>query len=384
MAKNPLQRVSEFGQSIWFDNIQRDMLQNGELNRMIRNDGLRGITSNPTIFQKAMTSSKAYESAIASRLADNPRITAREMFYALAIEDIQAAADAFKEVYTSSQGRDGMVSIEVSPDLAYDTEGTIKEARDLHRRVNRPNVMIKVPATKEGLPAIEALIGDGINVNVTLLFSVDRYREVAEAYLKGLESRHARKLPISTIASVASFFVSRVDSAIDKTLEDQMRGATADTVKQATQLMGKAAIANAKLAYRVYKQAFHSSRFVALRKAGAQTQRLLWASTGTKNPNYSDVMYLDSLIGPDTVNTVPPATYNAFRDHGMAASTLESGEEKAEQVFQALTERRIDIKSVTEQLEKEGVSSFADSFRELLSAIDTKMKAVAPKLSKAS
>jgi transaldolase len=383
MAKNPLQRVSELGQSIWFDNIQRDMLQNGDLKRMISADGLRGITSNPTIFQKAITSSKAYEGAIGAKLASNPKLTAREMFYELAIEDIQAACDAFRDVYTSSQGRDGMVSIEVSPELAYDSQGTIKEARELHKRVGRSNVMIKVPATKEGLPAVEALIADGINVNVTLLFSVERYREVTEAYLKGLESRHARKLPISTVASVASFFVSRVDSAVDKLLDEQIRGAStqADGLRQ---LLGKAAIANAKLAYRVYKHVFHSSRFAMLKKYGAQTQRLLWASTGTKNPNYSDVMYLDTLIGPDTVNTVPPTTYNAFRDHGQPALTLESDEEKAEQVFKALSERRIDIKNVTEQLENEGVASFADSFRELLNAIDVKLQTLGRSAIKAS
>jgi transaldolase len=383
MAKNPLQRVSEFGQSIWFDNIQRDMLQNGDLKRMIANDGLRGITSNPTIFQKAITTSKAYEGSIGAKLASSPNLTAREMFYELAIEDIQAACDAFRDVYTSSQGRDGMVSIEVSPDLAYDSQGTIREARELHKRVNRPNVMIKVPATKEGLPAVEALIADGINVNVTLLFSVERYREVTDAFLRGIESRHARKLPISTVASVASFFVSRVDSAIDKLLEDQMRGASGDT-EALKQMLGKAAIANAKLAYRVYKQVFHSSRFAVLKKSGAQSQRLLWASTGTKNPAYSDVMYLDTLIGPDTVNTVPPATYVAFRDHGRPALTLETNEEKAEEVFKALLERRIDIKNITEQLEKEGVASFADSFRDLIKAIDVKLHSLAPSAVKAS
>ncbi len=383
MAKNPLQKVSDLGQSIWYDNIQRDMLQNGDLKRMIAGDGLRGITSNPTIFQKAMTSSKAYEGAMGARLMANSKLTPREMFYELAIEDIQGACDAFREIHASSQSRDGMVSIEVSPDLAYDSEGTIREARDLHRRVNRANVMIKVPATKEGLKAIETLIADGINVNATLLFSVERYREVAEAFLKGLEARHAQKLPISAVASVASFFVSRVDSAIDKQLEDQIRagGGNAEALKD---LLGKAAIANAKLAYRVYKQLFHSSRFALLKKFGAQTQRLLWASTGTKNPGYSDVLYLDELIGPDTVNTVPPATYTAFRDHGRPARTLESNEEKAEQVFAALSEHRIDIKNVTEQLEKEGVASFADSFRDLLKAIENKMQVLSTTLTKAS
>lgn len=382
--KNPIQTVADFGQSIWLDNIQRDMLQSGELARLIRDDGLRGITSNPTIFQKAITGSKTYDAAIEKIVADGARVAARDMFYRLAVEDIQAAADAFKDVYAASQGRDGMVSLEVSPDLAHDTQGTIKEARELHRRVNRPNLMIKVPATKAGLPAIEALIADGINVNVTLLFSVERYREVTEAYLRGLVARAARKLPINSIASVASFFVSRVDSTVDKMLETQARTCAGAEQQHVLDLMGKAAIANAKLAYMVYQEVFQSSRFDALRASGAQPQRLLWASTGTKNPNYSDVMYIETLIGPDTVNTVPPATYSAFRDHGKVAATLMENLGDAGKVFEALAARRIDMKKVTDDLETEGVKSFADSFNDLLKAIDSKMQSMKPTLSKAS
>lgn len=380
MATHPLMALSDFGQSVWLDNIQREMLQSGELARMIRDDGLKGITSNPTIFQKAITGSKVYADAIAQLLRDGKRYSARDLFYHLAIEDIQAAADALLPVYRQSQGRDGMVSLEVSPELAYDTQATIKEARFLHQRVARPNAMIKVPATSAGLPAIEALIADGISVNVTLLFSVDRYREVVDAFLRGLEIRRKQNQDVSKIASVASFFISRVDNTLDKMLDERARAATPTQQTHLKSLQGKTAIANAKRAYALYKEVFSGPHFDALRKAGAQTQRLLWASTGTKNPNYSDVMYVDGLIGPNTVNTLPPATYNAFKDHGKAASTLELGLSGAEAQLAALKELGIEMQQVTDQLESDGVKLFADSFSDLLNAIESKLQSFQPKV----
>lgn len=383
MEKHPQLVLSDLGQSVWLDNIERGMLQSGELARMIREDGLKGVTSNPTIFQKAITGSKIYSDAIATLIRDGQRYSARDLFYRLAIEDIQAAADALLPVYTQSNGRDGMISIEVSPELAYDTAGTVKEARYLHQRVNRPNAMIKVPATAAGLPAIEALIADGISINVTLLFSVSRYREVIEAYLHGLEARAKQNQKLSNIASVASFFISRVDNSVDKILQDLARTASAAQQPKLKAMQGKTAIANAKRAYALYKEAFFTPRFEKLRKAGAQPQRLLWASTGTKNPEFSDVLYLDSLIGPDTVNTVPPATYKAFKEHGTAASTLERGLAEAEQHLAALEALGIDMQQVTEQLEKDGVKLFADSFNDLLNAIEVKLKTLQPKASAA-
>ena len=383
MATNPLLGLAKLGQSVWLDNIERGMLQSGELARLIRDDGLKGITSNPTIFQKAITGSKIYSDAIAKLIQGGKRYSARDLFYQLAIEDIQAAADALLPVYTQSNGRDGMVSIEVSPELAYDTEGTIKEARYLHQRVDRPNAMIKVPATAAGLPAIETLIADGISINVTLLFSVNRYREVVEAYLHGLETRAKQNKDIRNIASVASFFISRVDSSVDKMLQDLAGAASPAQQPQLKSMQGKTAIANAKRAYSLYKEAFFTPRFEKLRKAGAQPQRLLWASTGTKNPAFSDVLYVDNLIGTDTVNTVPPATYKAFKEHGTAASTLELGLTEAEQHLAALDALQIDMKQVTDQLEKDGVKLFADSFSDLLDAIDVKLKTLMPKASAA-
>jgi transaldolase len=383
MKNSPLLDLAKLGQSIWFDNIERGMLQSGELTRMIREEGLKGITSNPTIFQKAIAGSAIYSAAIAKLMENGKRYSARDLFYHLAIEDIQAAADALLPVYTKSGGRDGMVSIEVSPELAYDTDGTIKEARYLHQRVNRANAMIKVPATAAGLPAIETLIADGISINVTLLFSVSRYREVVEAYLHGLETRVKQNKDIRNIASVASFFISRVDNTVDKMLTDLAGTAPPEQQLLLKALQGKTAIANAKRAYALYKDVFFTPRFEKLRKAGAQPQRLLWASTGTKNPAFSDVLYVDSLIGSDTVNTVPPATYKAFKEHGTAASTLELGFAAAEQHLTTLDKFQIDMKQVTDQLEKDGVKLFAESFNDLLNAIESKLKNYLPKASSA-
>jgi transaldolase len=364
---NPLRRLQDFGQSIWYDNIERPMLRSGELARMIREDGLRGLTSNPTIFEKAITGSVDYDASLAKWLGNGPRHDSRELFFNLAIEDIQGAADLLRPIYEQSKGRDGYVSLEVSPDLAYDVDATIAEAERLRDRVKRPNLMIKVPATKEGVLAFERLTAKGISVNVTLLFSVERYKEVVEAYIAGLEARLRQGQPVETIASVASFFVSRVDSAVDKSLEE-----LAATNAVASQLRGRIAIANAKLAYAWYQRVFKSQRFDNLRQAGATTQRLLWASTGTKNPAYSDVLYLDALIGPDTVNTVPPATYAAYKDHGQPHLTLTEGLAEAEQQIALLKDIKVDLAAVTEQLEYEGVQSFAKSFTNLLNAISAK------------
>lgn len=375
---NPLVELQNFGQSPWYDNIQRSMLRSGELERMIREEGLKGVTSNPTIFEKAINGSKDYDDALAHLLEHAPKQNSRDLFFSLAIEDIQQAADLLRPVYDQTDGCDGMISLEVSPDLAHDTPSTVAEARRLAARVNRPNLMIKVPATKEGLPVITALIADGINVNVTLLFSVARYEEVIEAYIAGLELAHKNGKPLHRIASVASFFVSRVDTLIDKLLDEKLKTAPPTEQARIKSAQGKAAIANAKLAYQSYERYFSTPRFGQLRKAGAHTQRLLWASTGVKNPAYSDVLYIESLIGPDTVNTIPPATYKAFKEHGKVRSTLKGGVDEARANLDLIHSLGIDLDAVTLQLENEGVDSFLGSFKTLLTAIDNKVAALAP------
>ncbi|MBI5450247.1 MAG: transaldolase [Gammaproteobacteria bacterium] len=370
---NPLKALQDQGQSIWLDYIQRSMLASGELNRLIVDDGLRGVTSNPAIFEKAIASSQDYDQAIETLVAKNPGFTSQDLFYALAIEDIQGAADVFRPVYETSRSRDGYVSLEVSPDLAYDTAGTVNEARSLWARVNRANLMIKVPATQPGIAAIETLIAEGINVNATLLFSVERYQQVAEAFLRGLEQRRAHGKPVANIASVASFFVSRVDSNIDKQLSGFIDKGKGD-IAFAREMLGKVAIANAKLAFAAYRELFGSARFAKLAKAGAQSQRVLWASTGTKNDKYSDVLYVETLIGTDTVNTLPPATLKAFRDHGKVAATLEHGTGAASRQVDKLKNVGIDLHAVSEQLEQEGVKIFIDAFHNLLGVIDGKVE----------
>lgn len=374
---NSIRAALALGQSIWYDNIQRAMLTRGELARLINEDGLRGLTSNPTIFEKAITGSSDYDQSLQEAVHRHPGQDSEALFYALAIDDITAAADLLRPVYDASGGRDGMVSIEVSPDLAHDTAGTVAQALRLHERIARPNLMIKVPATPAGLPAIEQLIDAGISVNVTLLFSVQRYLEVIEAYLLGLESRLRRGQPINATASVASFFVSRVDSAVDTLLEQRMAGADAQQKPRLVALRGKIAVANAKRAYQEFQSRFSDERFEKLRKAGAQAQRLLWASTGTKNPAYSDVMYLEALIGPDTVNTVPPETYRAFLDHGRVAPTLAQDMDGANAMLTELAALGVDLAAVTQQLEAEGVASFAKSYHRLLDAIKEKTASVA-------
>lgn len=363
---NPLKQLERCGQSIWIDYIRRDLMTSGELGRLIE-EGLRGMTSNPTIFEKAIAGSPDYDKALRSLLAKNPPPDAQALYEALAVEDIQMAADLLRPVYEQSGGADGYVSLEASPHLARDTDGTIAEARRLWQRVARPNLMIKVPATPEGIPAIEALIAEGININITLIFSLSHYEAVARAYLRGLE----RSAEPPRIASVASFFVSRIDTAVDRELE-------AVGTPEALALRGKAAVASAKLAYRRFREIFYGEPFARLRAKGARLQRPLWGSTSTKNPAYPDLLYVEGLVGRDTVNTVPPATLDALRDHGkIRAGTIEEGMEEAETVPSRLGKVGVDLNAVTEKLQEEGVKLFAQSFDQLMAALEKKRKEMA-------
>ena len=362
---NTLQEVQRLGQSIWYDNIRRGLIKSGELMSLI-DLGVSGVTSNPTIFEKAIGGSTDYDETLLELAKGN--VSTQGLFEAFAIEDIRAAADLLRPIYDRTGGDDGYASLEVSPTLAHDTDGTIEEAERLFAALDRPNVMVKVPATPEGIPAIRALIGQGININVTLIFSRDAYRRVADAYIDGLEDLAKSGGEVSRVASVASFFVSRLDSAIDALLEKSIRSGD----KNLEKLLGKAAIANTKLAYRDFKSLFGHARFAALQEKGARVQRPLWASTGTKNPAYSDVLYLDSLIGPDTVNTVPPATLTAFVDHGRAANALEQGGEEAQRTIQALASAGINIDRVTDKLLAEGLKGFVESFEKLMANIEDK------------
>jgi transaldolase len=370
MSKNSLMDLKELGQSIWLDNLSKKLIRSGELKRRIDEDGLSGITSNPTIFQKAISGSTDYDASL-RKMIDQGIRSEKELFFGLAIEDVSNAAEMLRPIYETTQGLDGFVSIEVSPDLAYDTDATIAEARQLFSTIGKKNILIKVPATRQGLPAIEQLINDGVNVNVTLLFSTKRYEEVAEAYLRGLEKRRDRGEPIHDIASVASFFVSRVDTLIDKLLESQLSSASATSEKVAV-LLGKAAVANAKIAYQRYRAIFSNKRFLSLKEKGGHLQRLLWGSTGTKNPKYSDIKYVEELIGPDSINTLPETTIEAFRDHGRPGVTIGEHLVEAERLFQELRSFGIEIEEVTDQLEHEGVKLFYDSFISLLNEISQK------------
>ncbi len=381
MKNNPIKALPSLGQSIWYDNIQRSMLRSGGLARLIEEDDLRGVTTNPAIFQKAVAESTDYDDSLARLWREFPGRSYEEYFTSLAIEDIQEAADILRPVYERTDGQDGLVSIEVSPLLAYDTDGSIAEGKELFARIGRPNVMIKIPATKAGLPAIEELIAAGIHVNATLLFSVDRYIEVAEAYIRGIRKRYEMGAEVRRITSVASFFVSRVDTAVDKALTERLSSANSWERTKLESLLGQVAIANAKVAYRQYQKLFSDARFGELHQAGAQKQRLLWASTGSKNPNYSDILYVQSLIGPETVNTVPPATYEAFKDHGKAESTLLQGIDYAEDILSQVEEFGIDLDAITKRLEEEGVAAFAKAYNELLSAIGEKGTLLANKAS---
>jgi transaldolase len=369
LKMNPLQQLHAYGQSFWYDNIERRLLRDGSLQAMIDNDGLRGLTSNPTIFQKAVGESSDYDEQIQQLARDSGHINA--IYEALALADIQAACDLFRALYEESDRGDGFVSLEVSPHLALDSEGTVQEARRLFTAVDRPNLMIKVPATPAGIPAIRRLIGEGINVNVTLMFSMAHYEAVARAYMEGLQHWLDQGGEPRSVASVASFFVSRVDTAVDKKL------AALDN-PAAQPLMGQAAIANSRLVYGRFKELFHGKAFEALRAAGAPVQRLLWASTGAKNPAYRDTLYIDELIGPQTVTTMPPQTVDAFRDHGRVAPTLEQGLDQARLLMEFLAELGIDMDQITEQLQEEGVRAFAASFDDLMATIAAKSAALRP------
>ncbi len=373
-VNNPLVKLGEFGQSPWLDTIRRSLVTSGELEEMVERDGLKGVTSNPAIFEKAITGSTDYAEWLEEL---RPRkLSASELYETLAVRDIQAAADVMKRVYDATEGFDGYVSLEVSPYLANDTERTLDEAQRLWKAVGRQNLMIKVPATAAGMPAIEQLIAEGINVNVTLLFSRSVYERVAEAYIAGLEKRAAGGGALAKIASVASFFVSRIDSAIDNLLNEQLEMARDDAVREAIRtLLGKTAVANAKLAYQSFRQIFEGPRWESLAKRGGQKQRLLWASTGAKNPSYSDVLYVDELIGRDTVNTIPMATMNAFRDHGNPEPRLEKGLDEAREVLNAIEKVGVSLEAVTEALAKKGVGLFAEAFDKLLSSLDKRCRA---------
>ena len=370
-----LHALRDAGTSPWLDYIDRTMLGNGELERRIRDDALMGMTSNPTIFEKALAEGQAYDAELAALPAS---LSARQCFEQLATTDVQRACDAFAGVYAASQRIDGYVSLEVGPDLAHDTAGTIAEARALWAAVNRPNLMIKVPGTVEGADAVRTLIADGINVNVTLLFSVEAHARVIEAYLAGLEARAAQGGALDHVASVASFFVSRVDSAIDAQLESRAKAASDASAADALRaLQGRTAIANAKLAYALFAERFAGPRWDALAARGAQVQRPLWASTSTKNPAYRDVIYVEALIGPHTVNTLPPATLDAFRDHGDTARTVDADVASASSHLAALAAVGISLDAVTDQLLTEGLASFAKSFETLLGGLERKRAALA-------
>lgn len=364
MHTNPLHQLAVFGQSVWFDNIQRSLLTSGRLAELIAADDLRGVTSNPSIFAQAIAHSHDYDERIAALARSGHSPT--EIYETLAVEDIQAAADIFYPIYIQTKGQDGYVSLEVSPLLAYDTAGTIAEAKRLWQWLDRPNVMIKVPATPQGLPAITALIAAGINVNVTLLFSRQVYEQVVQAYIAGLSQRVAAGQPVHDVRSVASVFVSRLDTAVDTLLAQRQAPAAANLP------YGRTAIANAKLIYQSWQRLFQSAPFQRLATQGATAQRLLWASTSTKNPAYSDVLYVEELIGPHTVTTLPPATLAAFRDHGRAAFTLNRHVDKAAQLIQSLGDLGIDLETVCATLLSQGVKAFQDSFTALLAAIAAK------------
>jgi transaldolase len=361
MAKSRLHELSELGQSVWIDYLSRQLLQSGKLERMLEEDAVVGVTSNPTIFQKAIAGGDAYDEQMREVLAEEQ--DAKEVFLKLAVQDVQNACDLLRKVWDGGQGQDGWVSIEVDPNLASDTQATIDEAQRLHELVDRPNCFVKIPATKEGLPAIEEMIARGRPINVTLIFSLQRYVEVVEAYLRGLERLVESGGDPGPVASVASFFVSRVDTEADRRLDE------AGAPKE---LQGKLAIANAKLAYQRYKELFSGERWDKLHAKGARAQRCLWASTSAKNPAYRDVVYVEELIGPETVNTMPEETIEAFQDHGEVALTLERDVDEAKRVFEQVAEAGVDYDDVVATLEREGVDKFADSFKELLDGVQAK------------
>lgn len=355
-----LKEVQKYGQSIWLDFISRSLITSGKLKQLV-DEGLRGVTSNPTIFNKAISQSQDYAKDLDRILGEEPGIDTKTFYERLAIEDIRMAADMLRPIYEETGGGDGFISLEASPYLAYDTPGTIAEVWHLWQLVDRPNVLIKVPATSESLPAIESFIAEGININITLLFSIKHYEAVAQAYIRGV----ARNPKPERVASVASVFVSRVDTYVDKQLEKI-------GTKAALALRGKVAVANAKLVYRRFREVFYGEDFVAQRKRGARVQRLVWGSTSTKNPAYSDLLYVENLIGPDTVNTIPMETLDAFRDHGKIRPALAEGLEEAEQVLANLKRVGVNLDEITEELQRDGVKAFADAFDELFTTLEKK------------
>jgi transaldolase len=376
MKDNPLKQLGTLGQSIWLDYIRRDLIASGQLRRLIEDDGLRGMTSNPAIFEKAISDSQDYDADIQALALQGKNVV--EIYEALSQRDVQSAADEFRPLYNAMDGKDGYVSLEVNPHLAHDTDGTIKEARRLWAALDRPNVFIKVPGTAEGLPAIQQLISEGISVNVTLLFGLPRYRQVAEAYIAGIEARAAQGKPVKNVASVASFFVSRIDALVDPLLQKPSAKGGQEAYLDG-KLHGQVAIASAKMAYQIYKELFGSDRFKKLAAKGARTQRLLWASTSTKNPRYSDVKYVEALIGPDTVDTAPLETLDAYRDHGDPKDRLELDVEGARWVLAELPNADIKIDEVTQKLEDEGVEKFNQPFDKLMETLKQRSSAHAAK-----
>jgi transaldolase/glucose-6-phosphate isomerase len=366
-GKNPLKGLLDYGQSPWMDYIRRDLLTDGELQRLIHDDGLRGMTSNPSIFAKAITSSKFYSDILDS--PDAKKLNATQLYEKIAVRDVQDAADIFRPVYDESRHRDGYVSLEVSPTLALEMQKTLDEARRLWKMVNRPNVMIKVPGTKECIPAIRQLLEEGININITLLFAQSAYEQVAEVFIAALEARAAKNQNLAHIASVASFFVSRIDTLADSLIDEKLKTATDPNQKTLlNSLKGKVAIANAKVTYKKYQELFSGPRWDALKAKGAQTQRLLWASTSTKNKAYRDVIYVEELIGADTVDTIPPATFDAFRDHGKLRPSLTENVDQAVKTMSDLEKAGLSMKEITGKLLVDGIKLFADAFTELLEA----------------
>jgi len=366
-GKNPLKGLLDYGQSPWMDYIRRDLLTDGELQRLIHDDGLRGMTSNPSIFAKAITSSKFYSDILDS--PDAKKLNATQLYEKIAVRDVQDAADIFRPVYDESRHRDGYVSLEVSPTLALEMQKTLDEARRLWKMVNRPNVMIKVPGTKECIPAIRQLLEEGININITLLFAQSAYEQVAEAFIAALEARAAKNQNLAHIASVASFFVSRIDTLADSLMDEKLKSATDPNQKALlNSLKGKVAIANAKVTYKKYQELFSGPRWNALKAKNAQTQRLLWASTSTKNKAYRDVIYVEELIGADTVDTIPPATFDAFRDHGKLRPSLTENVDQAFKTMSDLEKAGISMKQITDKLLVDGIKLFSDAFTELLEA----------------
>ena len=371
-TKNPLLELQKQGQSVWLDYIRRDLITSGELKRLIDEDGLRGITSNPSIFEKAIAGSTDYAGFLDQLRAQG--LSSGDMYERIAVRDIQDSADLLVPVYKATNKHDGYVSLEVSPTLARDTKGTIEEARRLWKTVARPNIMIKVPGTPEGVPAVRQLTSEGININITLLFAQEAYIKVADAYIEGLAAAQKAGIDISGIASVASFFVSRIDTLVDSMIDERLKTAAPQEQELLRSLQGKVAIANAKQAYRSYQQMIAAPRWKALAGKGAQVQRLLWASTSTKNPKYRDVLYIEELIGPDTVNTIPPATIEAFRDHGVVRRTLDADLSAADETMSNLEKTGISMQKVTEQLLEDAIKLFADAFQKLLSVVEQKKR----------